>query len=59
MKVGDLVRLRRNIGPPELYGFGLIVKIEGSRCFISWSENRDGRLGTAAPYALELISESW
>ena len=58
MKAGDLVKLRRNIGPPELYGYGLIVKIEGSRCLISWSENENGRLGSAAPYALELISAS-
>lgn len=62
MKVGDLVKMRRAIAPPDLYGVGIIVEIRNSRCIISWSKNygcdAHGRLGSAAAYALEFISES-
>jgi hypothetical protein len=58
MKVGDLVKMRRAIAPPDLYGVGIIVEIRNSRCIISWSKNYYGRLGSAAPSALEFISES-
>ena len=58
MQVGDLVKLKRSISPTDLYGVGLIVAIKNSRCIISWSENDTGRLGSCAPYALELVSES-
>jgi len=58
MKVGNLVKIRPSIASPRLYGIGLVVKIEGKRCFVRWSELPNRHLRGCATYALEVISES-
>ena len=58
MKVGDLVTIRPAVAPPQLYGVGLIIKIEDMRCFVQWSELPDKPPGGCAPWGLELISGS-
>jgi|6_EtaG_2_1085325.scaffolds.fasta_scaffold124767_3 hypothetical protein len=58
VKVGSLVKIRPAIASPSLYGIGLVVKVEGERCFVRWSELPDRPLRGCAAYALEVISES-
>jgi len=58
MQVGDLVTIRPAVAPPQLYGVGIIIKIENTRCFVQWSELPDKLPGGCAPWGLEIISEN-
>jgi len=58
MQVGDLVKIRPAVAPPHLYGIGLVIEIEGTRCFVRWPTMPDRELKPCARYALELVSES-
>ena len=64
MNVGDLVKMRPAIAPPELYGVGIIVKVDGmpgsphSRCFVKWPTMPDREPKGCARYGLELVSGS-
>ena len=64
MQVGDLVKMRPALASPELYGVGIIVKIDGLpesphlRCFVKWSTMPDREPRGCFRYGLELVSES-
>ena len=58
MKVGDIVTIRPAVAPPQLYGVGIVVKVEDMRCFVQWSRLPDKPLRGCAPWALEAINES-
>ena len=58
MKVGDLVKMRPVVAPPKLYGIGLVVEVDHTRCWVKWPAMPDREPGSCARYALELVSES-
>ncbi len=56
MKIGDLVKMKPCVAPPELYGVGLIIRITGDRCHIRWSKSPDKPTGSCARWGLEVIN---
>jgi hypothetical protein len=56
IKVGNLVEMRPSIANPTFYGLGLVVKVEGEKCFIRWSVPQPRPLGECRAYALEVVS---
>jgi len=62
MKVGDLVKMRPAMASPELYGVGIVVKVDGlpgsphSRCFVKWPTMPDREPKGCARYGLELVN---
>ena len=60
MQVGDLVRMRPAVAPPQMYGIGIIISVEtqARRCRVKWSTMPDREPGSCANYALELVSAS-
>tara|TARA_Y100000310_G_C20454008_1_gene702156 strand:+ start:67 stop:279 length:213 start_codon:yes stop_codon:yes gene_type:complete len=63
MNVGDLVKMRPAMAPPELYGIGIIMKVKGEelrgqRCYVRWPTMPARELKGCARYALELVSRA-
>ena len=58
VKVGDLVNIKPSIAPPRYYGLGLVMRVEGDKCFVKWSVSQPRPLGECRVYALEVVSES-
>ena len=73
MRPGDLVRMKPHVQPPELYGTGVVVKVESLcdhnplavRVEVVWASGKDWdgnpiapNKGHCHPNSLEVLNES-
>jgi len=64
LKVGDLVKIKPHVQPPELYGIGIVTRITqvfqqpyAARAIIHWA-NKSSPRGDCSVNYLEKINES-